>query len=244
MSTTLIGLASTFKLTPPAVFPYSALRRPRAAVALVVTVGALAFGWVAVIGTDPWRAFLSRAPANIAFWEDRLENGVSVTGLVTRLVSAGRRAEPLVDVPMTARLISGRIGAALVLIWRLPARTSQALEGALFALWSILGALLNPFAWLHTSILTLLPAALILRAATDPPVPLRNEVRTGCRVAVVLARLSLPKETLQALAGAAPVPPGRVTVLALPCYGTLARFGAAVLVARNGAPDRAGARQA
>jgi hypothetical protein len=247
-----IGLASMFKLAPAAVFPYFALRRPRAAVALVVTVTALAIGSVAVIGTDPWRAFLYQAPANIAFWEDRLENGVSVTGLVTRLFSAGRHAEPLVDVPMTARLLSGLIttgliGAALVLTWRLPAPASQALEGALFALWSILGALLNPLAWLHTSILLLLPAALILRAATDPAVPLRSGIRAGCRVVVVLAiaLLSLPKETLQVLAGAAPVSPGRVlTVLALPCYGALALFGAAALIARGAAPGPVGARQA
>jgi len=57
--------------------------------------------------------------------------------------------------------------------------------------------------------------------------------------------LPLPKETLQVLAGAPPVPPGGgVTVLSLPCCGALALFGAAVLVARHGAPDRTGARRA
>jgi hypothetical protein len=247
-----IGLASMFKLAPAAVFPYFVLRRPRAAVALVVTIGVLAIGSVAVIGVDPWRAFLHQAPANITFWEDRLENDVSVTALATRLFSAGRHAEPLADVPMTARLLAGLItvgliGAALVPTWRLPARTSPTLEGALFALWSILGALLNPLAWLHTSIPLLLPAALVLRAATDPELPLRSGIRMGCRVAIVLAiaLLSLPRETLMVLAGSAPVSPGRVlAVLALPCYGALALFGAAAVVARNGVPGRAGAREA
>jgi uncharacterized membrane protein len=240
-----IGLASMFKLAPAAVFPYFLRRRPRAAAALVVTVGVLAIGSVAVVGVEPWWAFLRQARPNITFWEDRLENVVSVTSLTTRLFAPGRHATPLFDVPMTAQLLAGLItiglvGAALVLTWRMPARPPPALEGALFALWSILGVLLNPLGWLHTSILLLLPAALVLRTATDPVVPLGNGIRVGSRVAVVLAvaLLSLPKETLQDLAGSPPVSPGRVlAVLALPCYAALLLFGTAAFVVHRGAPE-------
>ena len=243
-----IGLASMFKLAPAAVFPYFLLRRPRAALTLVVTAGGLALGSVAVVGVEPWRAFVRQAPANIAFWEDRLENLVSVVSLTTRLLAAGRHATPLVDVPMTARLLAGvvsvvLIGVALVLTWRAPAHATSAVEGALFALWSILGVLLNPLGWLHTAILLLLPAALVLGAATDPAVALGTAARRGSQAAVVLAIaiLSLPKETLLGLAGPAPVSAGRViAVLGLPCYAALALFAtAAFLVCRSGSEPAA-----
>jgi hypothetical protein len=243
-----IGLASMFKLSPAAVLPYFLLRRPRAALALVVTAGALALGSVAVIGVEPWRAFFRQAPANIAFWEDRLENLVSVTSLTTRLLAEGRHATPLFDVPMTARLLSGVItvvlvGVALVLTWRVPTDASSAVEGALFALWSILGVLLNPLGWLHTSILLLLPAALVLGATTNPAVTLAPRARRGSQVVVVLAvaLLSLPKETLQHLAGSTPVSVGRViAVLGLPCYAALALYAtAALLLCRNGSGRQA-----
>ena len=245
-----IGLASMFKLAPATVLPYFLLRRPRAALAVFVTAGALALGSVAVIGVEPWRAFLRQAPANIVFWEDRLENLVSVTSLTTRLFAAGRHTTPLFDVPMTARLLAGvvtivLVGVALVLTWRVPTDTSSAVEGALFALWSSLGVLLNPLGWLHTSILLLLPAALLLGAAPSPAVTLAPWARRGSQAVVVLAvaLLSLPKETLLNLAGSAPVPAGRViAVLGLPCYAALALFATAAVVLYRCGSERPTAR--
>jgi hypothetical protein len=247
-----IGLACTLKLAPAAVFPYLWRRRPRAALAFVVTIGALVAGSVAAVGLEPWLAFLRLAPANVAFWEDRLENAVSVTSLTSRLFVPGRHAEPLFDLPMTGRLVAGLVtavlvGAALLLTWRLPAPARRPLEGAAFALWCVLGVLLNPLGWLHSSILLLLPAALVLRALGDPRLPLSGAARLGAELLVVLAvaALSLPKETLVHLAGARPVTPGRVlAVLGLPCYGALALFGAAALAVHRGTAEASHAPRA
>jgi Glycosyltransferase family 87 len=245
-----IGLAGTLKLAPAVIFPYLLLRRPRAALAFAATVGALAVGSVMVVGAEPWRAFLREVPANVAFWEDRLENAVSIPSLITRLFVAGLGglAQPLFDAPVVGRWLAGLVTATLVTIalfltWRVPAQARAPLEGAVFALWCVLGALINPLGWLHSSILLLLPAALVLRAATDPLLPLRRSARLGSAVAVVLAvaLLSLPKETLRHLAGPIPVSPGHaLAVLALPCYGAIALFAAAALVVQGATPHRAG----
>src|SRR5262249_8913435 len=122
-----IGLACTIKLAPATLLPYLAVRRPRAAAAFAATVGALAIASVVSVGVEPWLAFLRQAPANVEFWEDRLENLVSVTSLTTRLFVAGRHAEPLFDLPLTGRLLTVLVsvvlvGAALLLTWRTPAR--------------------------------------------------------------------------------------------------------------------------
>ncbi len=239
-----MGLACLFKLAPATVLPYLAFRRPRAAVAFVATIAALAVGSVAAVGLEPWRAFYRQAPANVAFWQDRLENAVSVMSLITKLLVEGRHTRPLLDAPMTAGLLTGLVTAALVgasvlLTWRARAETGSAVDGALFALWCALGALLNPLAWLHSSILLLLPAALVLRALADPALPVRGSARLACEATVVVgvALLSLPKETLYYLAWPVPVAPGRVlAVIGLPCYGALAIFGAAAFVAGRGAP--------
>jgi hypothetical protein len=247
-----IGLACTLKLAPAAVFPYLVRRRPHAAVAFVVTVGALVAGSVAAVGVEPWLAFLRLAPANVAFWEDRLENAVSITSLASRLFAPGRHAEPLLDLPMTGRLLAGLsaavlVGTALLLTWRLPTLTCGSLEGAAFALWCVLGVLLNPLGWLHSSILLLLPAVLVLRAVRNASLPFSSPARFATLVVVVLAVavLSLPKETLLHLAGERPVTPGRVlAVLGLPCYGALALFGAAALAVHRGTPHSRDARGA
>jgi hypothetical protein len=243
-----IGLACTLKLTPAVVFPYLLLRRRRAAAAFAIAVAVLVIASVAAIGIAPWTAFLDQAPANVAFWEDRLENAASVTSLTTRLFVPGRFTYPLFDLPMTGRLIAGLItvilvGTALLLTWRVPVLTGGPLEGPVFALWCVLAVLLNPLGWLHSAILLLLPAALVLRATGDPALSLRPSTRLwlGIVVALAIALVSLPRDSLRALALPVPVTPGRVLVsLALPCYGAFALFAAAALLVRHGRPRDAG----
>jgi hypothetical protein len=99
----------------------------------------------------------------------------------------------------------------------------DAREGARFAAWTILLVTLNPLAMGHNGVLLALPIILAARALAHDR---RRWVRMAWAVGVVL--VSIPRQTILSLTPI-PVQPLRgLTVVALPLWGALLLFTAAV----------------
>jgi Glycosyltransferase family 87 len=201
-----LGLAASFKATPVLLLAFLVLRHRRAAAAMLTTLVALAAVTLAVNGLAPWRAWLADAPRDVVAWQGWVANTASLNGLPARLFAGGRFARPLLEAPALARALTIGLSGALVLglafvTWR--AERSPANERGLFAAWALLSVVLNPLAWSHTLVMALVPAALLVGL-----VPL-------WALGVALALLSIPRESLAALAIPVPVAPLRGLVLSL-----------------------------
>ena len=118
------------------------------------------------------------------------------------------------------------MGAAALATWRRGATRDA--ERALGAAWLALVVLLNPLAWTHTVVLAVPALALLWGQA--PPATL----------ALAFALLSVPRQTLAALAGPPPVGPAAAPILSLHAAALLIVFVTALRAARRApAPDRA-----
>jgi Glycosyltransferase family 87 len=218
-----LGLAASLKATPLLLLGYLALRHRRAALAMTTTVAVAGALSVAANGLLPWRAWFTDAPADVAAWQTWTANTVSLGGAVGRLFAGGPYAHPLVAAPSFAHAVTialslALVGVAALVTLRAPATPET--ERALFAAWASLVVVLNPLAWTHTAVLALLPLALLARASASL-LPI-----------AALVVLTIPRETLAALAGPPPVRPFAGLVLSLHAAAVLALFVHACTLAR------------
>jgi hypothetical protein len=201
-----IGAAASLKLTPVLMVGYLAIRRRRAAVSLVAVTVAASAAALAVTGLAGPRAWLADMSRNVAAWQTWTGNTASLNGFISRLLAGGPFARPLVDAPAAARALNLFLSLALVgwiavVTWRTP--PSPRTDRALGAAWLALCVLLNPLAWTHTELLAL-PALALLHGLVRPATLL-----------LALALMSVPRHTLAALAGPAPVGPATAPILSL-----------------------------
>jgi len=223
-----LGLAASLKATPLLLLGFLVWRHRRAAAVMAATVIAAGLASVAVSGVEPWRTWLRTAGPNVLAWQTWTANTVSLNGLFARLLTSSAFARPLLDAPWLARALAGAVAVLLVAAaslacWRAPRR--PAADGRLFAAWTLLVVLLNPLGWTHTATIALVPLALLVV----------DRVRGSAWVLpAALAALTIPRETLAALAGPVPVAPGRGLVLSLHAGALL--LGLAVCLRRDRHP--------
>jgi len=205
-----VGAAASLKLTPLLLAGYLGIRQRRAALVLVgVTVAASAAA-LAITGLAGPRAWLADMPPNLAAWQTWVGNTASLNGLIARLLAGGPFARPLVAAPAAARALNLALSLALVgwaaaATWRTP--PSPRADRALGAAWLALCVLLNPLGWTHTELLALPALALLYGVAPTQT------------LLVALALMSVPRQTLAALAGPAPVGPAAAPILSLHAAG-------------------------
>jgi alpha-1,2-mannosyltransferase len=206
-----LGAAASLKLTPLLLGGYLALRERRAAAVMVAVTAAATAGGLAVTGVEYPRAFLTDMPRDVAAWQTWVANTASLNGLLARLLAGGPFARPLAAAPALARALN--LGASLAFVtwaaaatWRAPAGSARA-QRALGAAWLALAVLLNPLAWTHTALLAL-PSLALLRGIAPPATLL-----------AALALMSVPRQTLAALAGPTPVGPATAPLLSLHAAG-------------------------
>lgn len=221
------GVAASLKLTPILLLGFLVLRHRRAAVAMAVTVGTLAGIATAVTGIEPWRELFADAPRDVAVWQTWIANTASLRGLLVRLVGGGAYARPVIA---ASSMVTGAIaaGGALALTlataavtWRAPRAASAADERPLIAVWMLLIVVLNPLAWTHTLVMAVVPLAAL--APVLPPL-----VAAGALVV-----LTIPRQTLAALAGSTPTAPGPGLLLSLHAAALLMVVGVSLARARR-----------
>ena len=221
-----IGIASAAKLFPALLGIYLLVRAPRAIVWMVVAV-IVALGLPLLwLGPQTMWAFVEQSQANVAYWETFPAVTYSIHGVLARLMVGGQWARPLVHAPLLARVVG--VLSALVLI----ALAMRALrrhdvtgngEGARFAAWISLLVVLNPLAMAHSGVMLALPILLVARALSSDD---RVWPKLLWMIGVVL--VSIPGHTLIFLASQPIEPWQGVLVIALPLWGTLFLFAAAL----------------
>jgi uncharacterized membrane protein YhaH (DUF805 family) len=223
-----IGAAAAVKIFPVLLAGYL-LTRSRRALVWAFIVGAIGtfapFMWMGDLALP---AFIRQSQGNLAYWETWPAVTHSIHGAAARLFTGGRWAQPLVSVPMLTRFLAALAGIALLVIAIAVTerhRLRDDREDARFAAWNILLVATNPLSMGHNAVLLALPIVLLVRV-------LAHDRRTWPRAAwlagVVLA--SIPRQTIVSLAPV-PVDPWRgVAIVALPMWGTLFLFAAAIAV--------------
>jgi hypothetical protein len=198
-----LGIAASLKATPLLLLGLLMLRYRRAAWSMLATMAVALLASLVVGGVAPWRAWLADAPRDVIAWQTWPANTVSVNGLIARLTAGGPFARPLIAAPPIGRAlfvtVSLTLVAGVVFVTRRAAATSEN-SRCIFAAWVALVVLLNPLGWTHTATLALIPLALL--AGQMPLV-----------VTAALTILTIPRETLAALAGTTPVGPGAGVIL-------------------------------
>jgi hypothetical protein len=159
---------------------------------------------------------VAQARPNVLAWQTWIANTASINGAVARLFTTSAFSRPLEDSPaltqaLTLALVAGLLGAAAVATW--VAAPSPRGDRRLFAAWTALVVLLNPLGWTHTVTIALVSLALLVEDA--PPTAL----------AAVLVLLTVPRETLAALAGPLPASPGRGLALSVHAAALLVLLG-------------------
>jgi uncharacterized membrane protein len=226
-----LGVAASLKATPVLLLGYLLLRQRRAARAMVATIIVCTLVSLALFGIAPWHAWIVNAQSNALAWQTWIANTASINGAVARLFTAGAFARPLyANAALAQALTLGLTALLLALAVRAThhaGRTTRA-DRRLGAAWIILVVILNPISWTHTVVIALVPLALMLE---DAPRSV---------LAVVLILLTVPRETLAALAGPPPVPPGRGLALALHALTLLLLFAVSLwsdATGRDGLPS-------
>jgi hypothetical protein len=211
-----LGVAASLKVTPLVLLGYLALRQRRAAKAMAVTIAVSALVSLALFGVAPWRAWIVQARPNALAWQTWIANTASINGAVARLFAGGAFAKPLYESPALAQALTLGLAALLIALavraTRVAPQTPDA-DRHLGAAWIALVVVLNPISWTHTVVIALVPLALLFEAAPRGA------------LAAMLILLTVPRETLAALAGPPPVPPGRGLVLSLHAWTLLLLFG-------------------
>jgi hypothetical protein len=218
----LFAAAASFKTTPLVLFGLLVARSRRAAAAMAIGTAALALLATAVVGAAAWRVFFAGADSDAAAWATWVANTVSLQGVFARLWSAGPYTRPLVDLPALSRLAFVAtslvfVVAAAAVAWRGRAGgEGDARSRACWsAAWMTLPVLLNPLGWTHVAVMLLVPIAVALR-----------DGRAGTRVvaALVLAALSIPRESLAAWAGPLPIAPLPGLLLGVHAFAAVGLF--------------------
>jgi hypothetical protein len=228
------GLAAALKIFPALLAPYLLLRGRGAFVWFAVTSSALFLLPMASMGPAAFTGFLHHSEANLPYWETWLGVTYSLDGAAARLLIGGPWARPVVHAPMLARFLVGSVGLALIVTAvRITGRrqASDEREAARFASFVTLLVLLNPLAMGHNGVLLALPVVLIGRALVNEP---RIWPKAAWSAGVIL--VSIPKETVFRLCSVPVSPVQGVAVVALPCWGALLLYAAAVGVALRQPP--------
>ena len=219
-----IGLAAALKATPLLLLAYLWLRRRRAAWAMMATIAALVAVSVALFGLAPWRVWVAQARPNVLAWQTWIANTASINGAVARLLTTTAFCRPLVDGPALAQALTLVLAALLLGATAVATRAaapSPRDERRLFAAWTALVVLLNPLSWTHTVVIALVSVALLAEDA--PP----------AAIAAVLVVLTVPHETLAALAGPLPVAPGRGLALSIHAAALVVLLGVSLRRAKR-----------
>jgi hypothetical protein len=221
-----LGLAASFKATPILLLAFLALRHRRAAWSMGATLATAGLASLAVGGIAPWSRWIADAPRDVAAWQTWGANTASLNGLLARLLAGGSFARPMVASPMLARAVNVVLSLGLLALLGIVTKRAPATpqnERRLFAGWVALVVVLNPLAWTHTAILALVPIALL---AKDNPI----------MAATAFLVLTVPRETLAALAGPLPVSPGRGLVLSLHASALFLLFAVSVWTTDSAPP--------
>jgi alpha-1,2-mannosyltransferase len=221
-----IGLASALKVFPALLGIYLLVRAPRAIVWMVVAVTA-AFGVpLLLMGPHTAWAFVQQSQANVSYWETFPAVTYSIHGLLARLLVGGQWARPLVYAPLAARVLGALLSLVLLAIAARTLRRHDAGsedEGARFAAWIALLVILNPLSMVHSGVILALPILLIAQALSSVE---RVWPKLAWTIGVVL--VSIPGHTLIFLASNPIEPWQGLAVIALPLWGSLLLFSAAV----------------
>ena len=246
----LIAAAGCLKVMPFAVLAALAARpgRARALAGAVAATAVLGVTSALVMGPGYWRDFLSSSSANAAGWQTAPANTVSLWGVLSRLLVGGPFARPALAWPLGARALwaltaAALAGAASWATWRAAGapRGTAGDDGAsaTFAAWSALAVLLGPLSWTHTAAWLILPAAVLLRALASAPARFTSSALPALLLGLVA--LTIPRQTLFALAGPLPVAPLPGLSLGLHALGASLVFAVACACA---ARERPGPRPA
>jgi hypothetical protein len=229
-----IGLASAVKLFPALLGLFLLARAPRAVLWMVITIGvalALPLVWM---GPQTIQMFLAQSEANVAYWETFPAVTYSIHGVLARLLVGGQWARPLVEAPSIARGLGTFVAILLVVIatWFTGRQCNDdGREGTRFAAWVALLVMLNPLAMAHTGVILALPIMLVAQV-------LASDHRVWPKVAWTLgvALVSIPGHTLIFLASNPIEPWQGVALIALPMWGTLSLFLAAIAASSPPSP--------
>ena len=221
-----IGVASAVKLFPALLGLYLLARAPRAVLWMVITIGAALALPLVWMGPQTIQMFLAQSQANVTYWETFPAVTYSIHGVLARLLVGGQWARPLVEAPLIARGLGTFVAILLVVIATWFTRrqaTTMAVKGTRFAAWVALLVMLNPLAMAHTGVILALPIMLVAQV-------LASDHRVWPKVAWTLgvALVSIPGHTLIFLASDPIEPWQGVALIALPMWGTLSLFLAAI----------------
>jgi glycosyl transferase family 87 len=229
-----LGVASAVKLFPALLGLYLLARAPRAVLWMVITIGAVLALPLLWMGPQTIQMFLAQSQANVTYWETFPAVTYSIHGVLARLLIGGQWARPLVEAPLIARGLGTFVAILLVVIaiWFTRRQADERYrEGPRFAVWVALLVMLNPLAMAHTGVILALPIVLVAQA-------LASDHRVWPKVAWTLgvALVSIPGHTLIFLASNPIEPWQGVAVIALPTWGTLSFFLAAVAASSPSSP--------
>jgi hypothetical protein len=229
-----LGVASAVKLFPALLGLYLLARAPRAVLWMVITLVAVLALPLVWLGPHTIQMFLAQSQANVAYWETFPAVTYSIHGVLARLMVGGQWARPLIEAPLIARGLGTFAAILLIAIATWFTRTQcndDGREGTRFASWVALLVLLNPLAMAHTGVILALPIVLVAQA-------LESDRRVWPKVAWTLgvALVSIPGHTLIFLASNPIEPWQGVAVIALPMWGTLSFFLAAIAASSPSSP--------
>lgn len=225
-----VGAAAAVKVFPLVLGGYFLVRAPRAVSYIVAAAGILTVAALMWMGLDALPAYLQHSSDNLSYWQTWPAVSYSLYGAAARAFVGGPWAEPMVHAPAMARTVVAGISVCLLACAALVTcrgSSSDGREGSRFAAWAALLVLLNPLAMGHNGVLLALPIVLLARE-------LAGDRRTWPKLAwsagMVLA--SIPRQTLLSLAPSPIDPALSLSVIALPMWGTLLLFAAALASTR------------
>lgn len=217
----LLGCAAAIKVFPALLAGYCVPRHRRALIWFIVSGIALTALPLAWLGPSSLVGFVAASDANVQYWQTWPAVTYSIYAAVARSFIGGRWASPLVHAPIAAHILLFFSYAAL-LVSMLTAtfrRAADEHEGGQFAGWIILAVLLNPLSMGHNGALLALPIVLIAQSSRDDA---RVWPKLAWAAGVIL--VSIPRQTIFALAPPPVTAIQGIAVVALPMWGALFLF--------------------
>jgi hypothetical protein len=220
------GIGSAAKLFPALLGVYFLMRAPRAVVWMIMLVLALVAAPLVWMGPGTVHAYVQQSQGNAEYWQTFPAVTYSIHGALARAMVGGQWARPLVHAPLMARALGLLAAFALIAVAVNASRRRAAgeeLEGARFAAWTALLVMLNPLAMSHSGVMLALPIVLIAGALGSDQ---RVWPKLAWTMGVVL--VSISGHTLNALVSDPIEPWEGLAITALPLWGTLSLFAAAI----------------
>jgi Glycosyltransferase family 87 len=235
-----LGLAAAVKVFPALMAALLLFRRRRAAISLTIVAVAATTLPCFWIGLHMLPEFVGQSAGNLSYWQTWPAVTYSFHGLAARTFVGSEWSRAIVRAPAAATAIGVVVSVMLVGIASRATLhcVSDHCEAVLFAIWCILLVTLNPLAMGHNGVLLALPIVLIGKAlADDSRVWPKFLWSAGCVL------VSIPRQTIFALAPLPVTPARSFAVVALPLWGTLLLFSAGIAIASaRAAADRMTAR--